>query len=534
MQRHSGFRDPLALDSDDDMSTSGASRPLPRVLMSSQEPLRTTGESSHTPPLPPSLSTRYTGTFGIPRPEQARHEPCVSASASGTASSSSRRSLGLSLGQPRNRTAAPKRDHSAASSIANTNTTEAARAVNQFDDAVRNTDSDALLCRLSALKLGYLPPEPFTQEFSTKLHTSGEQGPSRLGPGAGTLSRPSQAGGVVSKSPLINIGTYLRCTTIDSEVENFLKQGDEVKQIISVGAGSDSRHWRITSDPTLADQLHHYVEIDFVENAFRKLTRILRSTTLRSFFEPESTVYGMSLAEFLSSTDSLSTQAEPDSKRIDVLRSTKYTLLAADVRQLHPNTPAKDRIDPAQLFGESQTGLRKDLPTLILFECVLAYIAPEEADWLIRVLGETFGDIKAISYDIALAGDVDDPSPLSPQRAAGIDVENIDAEAKLKTVVQQQTSRFGQVMLQNLEMRKLSLPGAKAYPTIQAQIQRFAQAWSSTKNQVETEGRSLSSIWSVLANEHKSRLSRLEGLDEVEELDMLLKHYCVVQARRRS
>lgn len=29
------------------------------------------------------------------------------------------------------------------------------------------------------------------------------------------------------------------------------------------------------------------------------------------------------------------------------------------------------------------------------------------------------------------------------------------------------------------------------------------------------------------------RLSRLEGLDEVEELDMLLKHYFIVRVRRR-
>lgn len=150
----------------------------------------------------------------------------------GANTNSAPRSLGLSLGVPRSRMVV-KRDNEVDTAVESS-------VARQADDAVRNTDSDALLSRLSALKLGYLPSEPFTQEFSSNQQSSGPQGA-----GPSSLSRPSQPGGSARRSPLINIGTYLRCTTIDREVESFLKQGIDPKQIISIGAGSDTRYWRI-------------------------------------------------------------------------------------------------------------------------------------------------------------------------------------------------------------------------------------------------------------------------------------------------
>ncbi|EST09112.2 Leucine carboxyl methyltransferase [Kalmanozyma brasiliensis GHG001] len=413
------------------------------------------------------------------------------------------RSLGLSLGLPRSRMGARRCQSDDPASSAG----DSRRA----DEAVRNTDSDALLSRLSALKLGYLPAEPFTQEFATSSASNGGEAAGQHG-----CPRSHQPEAPARRSPLINIGTYLRCTAIDAEVESFLTQGEGQKQIISIGAGSDSRYWRIMSNPDLSKHLHHYAEIDFAENTNHKLTRISKSSILRSSLDPDSSVHGGSLTNL--SEQGQQREPHQGSKRFDVLRSSKYSLLAADLRSLHPDTVAADRIDVEHLLGPDSTGLQSELPTLILFECVLAYIAPEEADLLIQLLGQRYADISAVSYDIALAGDDNTraaPSAVSPSIPP---------------------SRFGRVMLQNLEMRKLSLPGAKAYPTINAQSQRFAQAWSSASSgqaaPVETSGRSLFSIWSSLDAGQKSRLSRLEGLDEVEEIDMLLKHYCIVRARR--
>ena len=88
---------------------------------------------------------------------------------------------------------------------------------------VRQTDSDAAIARLSAVKLGYLQ-DPFIRFLVQRPH---------LQP-----ARP----------PLINIGTYVRSEAIDRLVNEWLElssvEGKKC-QIVSLGAGSDTRFWRI-------------------------------------------------------------------------------------------------------------------------------------------------------------------------------------------------------------------------------------------------------------------------------------------------
>lgn len=88
---------------------------------------------------------------------------------------------------------------------------------------VRQTDSDAAIARLSAVKLGYLQ-DPFIRFLVQRPH---------LQP-----ARP----------PLINIGTYVRSDAIDRLVNEWLGlsvvEGKKC-QVVSMGAGSDTRFWRI-------------------------------------------------------------------------------------------------------------------------------------------------------------------------------------------------------------------------------------------------------------------------------------------------
>ena len=92
------------------------------------------------------------------------------------------------------------------------------------DAPIRATYNDATVARLSATQKRYLEdpyiaalvPRPYTQQ-----------------------PRP----------PLINIGTYLRGRGIDELVEQWLQlastAGDGKVQIVSLGAGSDTRFWRL-------------------------------------------------------------------------------------------------------------------------------------------------------------------------------------------------------------------------------------------------------------------------------------------------
>lgn len=92
------------------------------------------------------------------------------------------------------------------------------------DAPIRATDSDASLARLSAVRLGYLV-DPFIPNFVARPH---------LQP-----SRP----------PLINIGTYVRSESIDRLVASWIdicKSEGRKCQIVSLGAGSDTRFWRLS------------------------------------------------------------------------------------------------------------------------------------------------------------------------------------------------------------------------------------------------------------------------------------------------
>ncbi|KAJ9111599.1 hypothetical protein QFC22_006470 [Naganishia vaughanmartiniae] len=134
------------------------------------------------------------------------------------------------------------------------------------DDAIRGTDDDALTCRLSAIMQGYIPtPNPDNPSTESDKYTQLFTRTGRL-PALSAVKRP----------PLINIGTHHRSWAVDTLVKRFLESswvGDENgdtgrdgdgeredtqvdkgmgqrqsrgrKQIVSLGAGSDSRFWRL-------------------------------------------------------------------------------------------------------------------------------------------------------------------------------------------------------------------------------------------------------------------------------------------------
>ncbi len=92
------------------------------------------------------------------------------------------------------------------------------------DAAIRQTDSDAALARYSAVQKRY-----FTDPFIKYLVPRGAQ------------YQPP-------RPPLINIGTYVRSEGVDKLVSEFFelsKQDQKQCQIVNLGAGSDSRFWRI-------------------------------------------------------------------------------------------------------------------------------------------------------------------------------------------------------------------------------------------------------------------------------------------------
>ncbi|OJA08529.1 hypothetical protein AZE42_02449 [Rhizopogon vesiculosus] len=260
------------------------------------------------------------------------------------------------------------------------------------DAAVRQTDSDAALARLSAVRKGYL-----NDRFISPLVPRAQLQPLR--------------------PPLINIGTYVRSGAIDRLVEQWLelsKSEGQLCQIISLGAGSDTRFWRLMEGPW-KEQLGAYFELDFPDVTLKK------AMTIRN---PRS---GLSAALGASELD-LGGQA---------LHSSRYHLLPCDLRK-----------PPADIFpGLFKDHLSPALPTLLLFECVLVYMSPEASSALIQWFVDFFSPSIQIS---------------TPGTLGGMVYEMFGLE-----------DAFGQVMMNNLRARNVSLPGAKPYPSLESLPARF-------------------------------------------------------------
>ena len=128
-----------------------------------------------------------------------------------------------------------------------------------------------------------------------------------------------------------------------------------------------------------------------------------------------------------------------------------------------------------------------------------------------------------LSYDIALDGDTDH------QQQEGKGKGDVDAASR-----QQVVSEFGHVMLQNLRSGKLDIPGAKTstLPAMHAERLQNAFPDSDSSAAISSGVKSLKRVWEELPAQERDRLSRIEGLDEVEELELLLSHYCIAHAER--
>ncbi|VDC02675.1 unnamed protein product [Peniophora sp. CBMAI 1063] len=302
------------------------------------------------------------------------------------------------------------------------------------DAPVRATDNDAALARLSAVQKGYLT-DPFIAQLVPRAH---------LQP-----ARP----------PLINIGTYLRGKGLDELVESFihLAEADDKKaQIVSVGAGSDTRFWRLATGP-LGSSLARYVELDMPENTSRKAMAIRKSRTLNPVLGSDVRIGGGGTS----------------------LHSPIYNLLPVDLRH-SPSTSLGPNVSPL---------LDPALPTLVLCECVLAYLHPSTSDALLTWFGEHCKGVLGVAiYEMFGLND-----------------------------------SFGRVMKSNLKSRNVDLPGAEPFDDLQSLPRRFIRLGFTTAHALTLRDIRRDHVES----KEQVRISRLEMLDEVEELELVLQHYAI-------
>ncbi|KAI0387710.1 leucine carboxyl methyltransferase [Hypomontagnella monticulosa] len=300
------------------------------------------------------------------------------------------------------------------------------------DATIQGTDTDAAVSRMSAVSLGYLE-DPFAQYFAQNT-----------------------VGGFVRRLPIINRGTYTRTTALDRLVSSFLSgTATQERQIISLGAGTDTRCFRLFSEPNQAGLIYH--EIDFPAIASKKLQLVNATPRLKSIIT--------------------NPQVEDGGWNSQNLQNgCQYWCHKLDLRDL-----LKDEV-------VSLKGMRTDVPTILISECCLCYLEIPEAEGVIKYFTEKIPNLGIIIYE-----------PIHPDDS------------------------FGRQMVSNLAARRIRMPTLDAYQDGFKQQDRLRNAGFETVRSL-----SINDIWQVgITEQERERVDSLEGLDEVEEWDLLADHYIV-------
>ncbi|WWD16185.1 hypothetical protein CI109_100610 [Kwoniella shandongensis] len=376
------------------------------------------------------------------------------------------------------------------------------------DDAIRLTDDDAASSRLSATNAGYLPDPFVSLLYKPRLSSTDAQAHVHAGGiGGGPSSR---------KPPLINVGTHHRTRGIDLLIDKFLDQnqgGGAEKQIVSLGAGSDTRFWRLMSraqPPSLAK----YVEIDFPHLTSPKAQRIARSRKLSQYLtkpkstSPRTTSDSLTTPMTMAPPNPTATTTPPFtiSQGGTSLQSQNYLLLPLDLRPSpsSSSSSSSNNNNNEQTISEILTStllphLDPTLPTLFLAECLFPYMPPGDSEAVISWFGNEFERCVGVVYEMVGLGD-----------------------------------SFGNVMKRNLASRNLSIPGSIPFTTPQSQADRFLASHSdsgsgSTPSRFTEAG--AKTLWQVreecIDPNELHRISKLEFLDEIEELRLVLEHYVI-------
>ncbi|KAK7956275.1 Leucine carboxyl methyltransferase 1 [Apiospora aurea] len=303
------------------------------------------------------------------------------------------------------------------------------------DTTIQGTDTDASVSRLSAVDMGYLD-DPYAQYFVQ-----------------------NQMGPATRRLPIIN-------RALDRLIDAFLSSelGPEAgrKQIVSLGAGTDTRCFRLLSRGNVTGLLYH--EVDFPTISSKKRQIVQSTPALRNTIAPDP----LQAERDASSSSSWSSTRLPN--------DCEYWCHGIDLRDL------------AQATSPILPGLQSDIPTLLVSECCLCYLQTSQGKDVIKHFTEQMQDLSIIIYE-----------PVKPEDA------------------------FGKQMVANLAARRIHMPTLEIYREPADQETRLTEAGFQTSKVMTVEA-----IWKQwVSPEEKERVDELEGLDEVEEWNLLADHYVV-------
>lgn len=335
------------------------------------------------------------------------------------------------------------------------------------DLAVMSTNDDAFETKISAMDAGY-----FQDRFLAAMK---EQY---------ICQTLDDINAVRRRQPVMNRGTYARVLVKDQMITSILSSPPvstaAVVQFVSLGAGFDTlpfrliEKWRQDKKTGVARPVLNYVEVDLPPVVAMK-QRLCRSFLCQH----------QQRGDFFTSV-----QYANRSVTARDAHGSRYSLHACDLRDVNAFR--------ATLFSQdeqhgAQFNAGRHAVTIVISELSLVYMEARDADAVIEGLGRW--------------------------------VEGPRVFVNLEPV--QGGDNFGELMDENVAARGSALLGMRTYPSMDSQRMRFVRlGWKAVA--VETMLR----LWNdaVARTGQAARLRMVEMLDEVEELNLLLGHYCVVVA----
>lgn len=184
---------------------------------------------------------------------------------------------------------------------------------------------------------------------------------------------------------------------MDALIESFLFEGDSsigARQIISLGAGTDTRPLRLFARRRQANLVYH--EIDFPAACSRKMRAVQGVPALRTILTHV-------------------TEGEGGWWSAKPLSSGEYYCHGLDLRSLIKE-------------GEqaSLPGLRSDIPTLLISECCLCYLEPSESQSILKWFTDKISNIGVIIYEPVRPDDPFGKMMVSNLAARGIRMPTLD------------------------------------------------------------------------------------------------------------
>lgn len=170
-------------------------------------------------------------------------------------------------------------------------------------------------------------------------------------------------------------GTYTRTAALDNLIDSFLSGNDAglpqapEKQIISLGAGTDTRCLRLFSQRSSPVVTYH--EVDFPTISKQKLTTVSASPRLRQVLPNP-------------------VELEGGSWRTQSSTGSDLWCHGVDLRQL-----ARTEEPPPVLLQ----GLKTDVPTLLVSECCLCYLQTSEAAGVIKAFTDRIPNLGIVIYE---------------------------------------------------------------------------------------------------------------------------------------